>query len=90
MKSTLISYTLEKANWSNRNAIQRMLNGYKDHSNNNSYTYSREGLLERSGIRLNRGVIIITKNKVKIIKLLKENKATVKTIDIDAPKSIFN
>lgn len=90
MEATLVSYTLRNSNWKNRNAIQRLIYGYTDHSNNNAYSYKRKGLLHKDiGFRLNRGVLILFKNKNKILKVLKDNKATIKTIQIEVSPTNF-
>ena len=82
MKSIIISYTLEKAKPHQKIIIHRLLYGYTDYSNNGSYKYKRNGLIEYySGTKLNRGVFIIpTKHENKIIPLLRKNRATIKII----------
>jgi len=84
MKAELVSYTLEKARPRHKVAIQRILYGYEDVSNNGSYHYKRKGLIDSlSGKKLNRGVFIIPSNhKKEILSILRKNKATVKTLPI--------
>lgn len=85
MKSIIVSYILKKAKPHQKIIIHRLLYGYKDHSNNGSYSYERKGLIEHYlGTKLNRGVFIIPyKHKDKVISLLKKNKAIIQTIPIN-------
>ena len=87
MKAVIVSYTLEKAKQSQKLLIHRLLYGYKDFSNNSSYSYQRKGLIETySGKKLNRGVFIIPiEFKDKIIPLLKKNKANLQLIPVVLP-----
>jgi hypothetical protein len=84
MKALIVSYTLEKAKPHQKIIIHRLLYGYRDHSNNSSYSYERKGLIEHySGTKLNRGVFIIPyKFKDNIIPLLRKNKANFKIIPV--------
>ena len=84
MKSIIVSYTLEKSKPHQRLSIHRLLYGYDDLSNNGSYKYKRQGLIELcSGTKLNRGVFIIPlKFQDKIIPLLKKNKANLHVIPV--------
>ena len=87
MQAGIVSYTLEKAKQSQKLLIHRLLYGYKDFSNNSSYSYQRKGLVETySGKKLNRGVFIIPiEFKDKIIPLLKKNKANLQIIPVVLP-----
>ena len=87
MEAVIVSYTLEKAKQSQKLLIHRLLYGYKDFSNNSSYSYQRKGLIETySGKKLNRGVFIIPiEFKDKIIPLLKKNKANLQLIPVVLP-----
>lgn len=91
MKSLLVSYTLKKASINQKTNLHRSLYGYTDHSNNGSHKYEREGLLNKyPSIKLNRGVFIINiKDKSKVIPILKNNKASIKTLIIDIPISML-
>ncbi len=92
MKSLLVSYTLKKANINQKTNLHRSLYGYTDHSNKGSHKYEREGLLNKyPSIKLNRGVFIINiKDKSKVIPILKNNKASIKTLIIDIPISMLH
>jgi len=92
MKITIISYTLEKLDPSQRISLHRVLYGYNDLSNNSSYNYKRTGLIHKKGVmKLNRGVIIVTENyKREVLSILRKNKATVKTINANINKSILH
>ena len=91
MKAIIISYTLDKSNINQRTSIHRILYGYKDHSNKGAYKYNRKGLIEQGHfLKLNRGVIIMPeKDKKEVLSVLKKNKATIKTIPINANLSLF-
>jgi len=90
MNALLICYTLEKTGQTQRTALKRELNGYKDFSNKGNYTYQREGILHKiPHIKPHDSVIITkTEHKNKILNILKKHKATVKqyNIKINHPK----
>lgn len=92
MEALLVSYTLEKANINQKTNLHRILYGYTDHSNKGSHKYERKGLLNKyPNIKLNRGVIIInTKDKNKILPVLKKNRATIKSLKVDINKSLLH
>jgi len=77
MNAVLISYTLEKTSQTQRTALNRELNGYKDFSNKGKYTYQRKGILQKiPHIKPGKSVIITKKQyKNKILKTLKKYKA---------------
>jgi hypothetical protein len=89
MKALLVSYDLKKANINQKTTLHQTLYGYVDHSNSGRYKYERNGLLKKyPSIKINRGVFIIDiKNKSKILPLLKRNKASIKTLVVEIPKS---
>lgn len=89
MKALLVSYDLKKANITQKTIIHQSLYGYTDHSNNGKYKYKREGLLNKyPNIKLNRGVFVININdKSKILSILRKNRANIKTLIIEIPKS---
>ena len=91
-KLSLISYSLNKSNINQKTTIQRSLNGYKDHSNNQTYTYKRKGLLEEIPCKnVNRGVILVEhKNKDRILSVLKKNKASVEVIELYSKTSVLD
>ena len=91
MEALLVSYSLENANINQKTKLQQTLYGYIDHSNGGRYKYQRKGLLSKyPSIKLNRGVFIIrTKDKNKILPILKKNKAYLKTISIKISDSIL-
>lgn len=91
-KVSLIEYKLSKASLSQKTAIQRALNGYVDHSNNQSYTYKRKGLLEQIPCKnISRGVILVeARDKSKIISLLKKHKARIEVINLYAKGSLLH
>ena len=91
-KVSLIGYKLGKANLGQKTAIQRALNGYVDHSNNQSYTYKRKGLLEQIPCKsINKGVILVeSKNKNKVILILRKHKASIEVINLYAKGGLLH
>lgn len=91
-KVSIIVYKLNKANLGQKTAIQRALNGYIDHSNNQSYTYKRKGLLEQIPCKsISRGVFLVgAKDKSKVISLLREHRASVEIINLYAKGSLLH
>ena len=91
-KVSIIGYTLSKADLGQKTAIQRALNGYIDHSNNQSYTYKRKGLLEQIPCKsISRGVVLVeAKDKNKITSILKKHKAHVEVINLYAKSSLLH
>lgn len=91
-KLSIISYNLKKCSLTQRTAIQRAVNGYKDHSHNQSYTYYRKGLIDIiPNLYLNNGVIIVTsKDMPKIRKLLRTNKSQIKIIEVYSKKLLLH
>jgi len=91
MEALLVSYSLKNANINQKTNLQQTLYGYTDYSNGGRYKYQRKGLLSKySSIKLNRGVFIIAiKDKNPILSILKKNKASLKTIPIKIPDSMF-
>ena len=89
MKALLVSYDLKKSNVNQKTTLHQTLYGYTDHSNGARYKYERQGMLNKiCSIKLNRGVFIINlKDKTKILSILKKNKATVRTLIVEIPKS---
>lgn len=90
MNAFLICYTLEKARQTERTALKRELNGYKDISNKGNYVYQRKGILHKIPHIKPHDSVIITKieHKKKILNILKKYKATIKNyeIQINHPK----
>ena len=91
MKALLVSYDLKKANINQKTTLHQTLYGYTDHSNGGRYKYERVGLLKKyPSIKINRGVFIIDlKNKGKILPLLRRNKASIKILVVEIPKSLL-
>jgi len=89
---SIIGYNLSEASLGQKTAIQRALNGYVDHSNNQSYTYKRKGLLERIPCKnVSRGVVLVeAKDRDKVISLLKKHKAIVEVINLYARSSLLH
>jgi hypothetical protein len=89
---SIIGYTLSNANLGQKTAIQRALKGYVDHSNNQSYTYNRKGLLEQIPCKsINRGVVLVeTKDKSKVLSILKKHKAHIEVINLYAKNSLLH
>ena len=91
-KVSIIGYSLNKADLSQKTAIQRALNGYVDHSNNQSYTYKRKGLLEQIPCKnIGRGVILVeTKDKNKIVSILRKHKSCVEVRKLYAKDTLLH
>ena len=85
-KVSIIRYSLSKVDLGQKTAIQRALNGYVDYSNNQSYTYKRQGLLEQIPCKnIGRGVILVeTKDKNKVVSILRKHKARVEVMNLYA------
>lgn len=90
MNAQLICYKLEKATQTERTALGRELNGYKDFSNKAKYMYKREGLLQKiEHIKPHPSVLIVKEeHKRQLLKLLQKYKASIKhyKIKINHPK----
>ena len=86
MKALLVSYDLKNADIRQKTKIHMTLYDYKDYSNGGRYSYQRKGLLSKyPSIKLNRGVFIIRLiDKIKILPILKSNRANIKTIIVKA------
>ena len=84
MKAELFSYTLEKSDPHQKVALQRILYGYEDISNNGGYHYRRKGLIDKlAGKKLNRGVFIVPLEHSNHIRtILRKNKATFEVLSI--------
>lgn len=89
---SIISYNLKHCSLTQKTAIQRAINGYKDHSCNQYYTYQRKGILDIiPNISLNKGVLIVKlTDKNKITNVLKKNKASVQIIDLYSKKQVLH
>ena len=84
MEAILICYTLEKITQTQRTALNRVINGYKDFSNKGNYSYKRKGILQEiPNIKPHNSVIIVRKrDKDKILDILKKFHATIKKFNI--------
>ncbi len=91
MKAVIIRYSLKKAGAKERSQVQRLLYGYKDHSNGGAYTYQRKGIMsELLHKKIDQRVILMSeKDSERVILILKENKANVEIIPIDVKKEYF-
>ena len=92
MKAVLICYTLKDAKHDVRSAFKREFIGYTDKSNNGSYEYKREGLLDKiPHLKPAKGVIIVkNSDNGKVKRLLNKYKAKVKSFDIDIKQSVLH
>ena len=90
MQAQLVCYTLEKTTQTQRTALGRELNGYKDFSNKAKYIYKRKGILQEiKHIKPHPSVLIVKEeNKKQLLKLLRKFKASIKKykIQINHPK----
>lgn len=90
MNAQLICYTLERLSQTERTALSRELNGYKDFSNKGKYVYLRQGLLQKiKHVKPHDSVIIVKKaHKNELLKTLRKHKARIKQyeIQINHPK----
>lgn len=84
MNAILICYNLKKISQTERTALNRELNGYKDFSNKSQYTYKRKGILDRiPHIKPHDSVIIAKKQyKNKLLRILRKFNAKIKHYDI--------
>ena len=91
-KVSIIRYSLSKVDLGQKTAIQRALNGYVDYSNNQSYTYKRQGLLEQIPCKnIGRGVILVeTKDKNKVVSILRNHKARVEVMNLYAKDMVLH
>jgi len=91
-KVSIIGYNLSKATLGQKTAIQRALNGYIDHSNNQSYTYKRKGILEQIPCKsISKGVILVeAKDKNKILSILRKHKARIEVINLYAKSTLLH
>lgn len=92
MKAVVINYTLEKSQSSERVSIHRALYSHMDISNNGSYEYRREGILDSiPNINLGKGVLIVLdKDKKVVLSILKKNKATIKSVPVIINRAILH
>jgi len=89
---SIICLNFKKCNSAQKTAIQRALKGYIDHSNKGTHIYKRKGLLnEIPNSILNKGVIAVeSKDKKKIVSILKKNNASCKILNFYTPKKILH
>lgn len=89
MNAKLICYTLGKISSTKRSAFKRELNGFIDISNNGSYKYKREGLLQKiPHLSPIRSVILVqNKDTDKLIQLLSKFKAKYYCFDVNIPEN---
>ena len=87
---SIISYKLQGCNEGQKTAIKRAINGYNDHSNNGTYVYKRKGLLHGTPHKkIAKSVIIINKSeKNKLLRILRDNKASISVIELYSKKII--
>lgn len=79
MKAKLICYSLKNLNAVEKVAFRRHVYGFKDHSNNNKYSYKRTGIMESVSYRkiLDCVIIVNDPDAQKVVKAMKSCKATV-------------
>ena len=84
MKAKLICYSLRGLTAAERVAFGRRIYGFKDHSNNNKYSYERAGIMESVPHRkiLDCVIIVNDSDAQKIVKTMKSCKATVHTFPV--------
>lgn len=89
-KVSIISYKLQGCNEGQKTAIKRAINGYNDHSNNGTHVYKRKGLLHgMPHKKIAKSVIIINKSeKNKLLRILRDNKASISVIELYSKKII--
>jgi hypothetical protein len=76
MKYILI-YGFKSISPNKRLEFNRKLYGYLDHSNFGSYSYFRPGILKQNTFeRLAKGIVLMNKKPVNLIKFLKSYKAS--------------
>lgn len=92
MKAKLIVYELVKLDQYHKVLVNRALFGYTDNSNNNSYHYHRKGVLDSiPHFRLPKGAIIVMdKDKRKIMAVLKRHNIKPKVFDIMVKQSMLH
>ena len=91
MKALIIRYLLKKSSVKEKTRIQRLLYGYKDHSNRGAYNYQRKGLMSDIKYRKidQRVLLILESEKDSIISILKENNAEIEIIPVIVKSSVF-
>lgn len=91
MKAVLFCYSLDKLSNAKKVELVRNLTGYMEYSNNSKYRYKKEGILESiPSYRPIRGVIVVeSKNKNKVTKLLKNFNVVYQTFNTTVPGKIL-
>lgn len=91
MKAVIIRYSLKESGAKEKSQIQRLLYGYKDHSNGGAYVYQRKGIMsELLHKKIDQRVILMLEKDVEeVILILEKNKANVERILVDVKKEYF-
>lgn len=89
MKANLIIHDLSELSQYQKVLFNRVIYGYTDNSNHNSYHYKRKGILSQiPNLRLLKGALVIKKeDSGKIEKVLKKYKAKYEVYGITIPES---
>ena len=90
MKPKLICYSLKNLTATERVAFRRSVYGFKDHSNNNKYSYTRSGLMQSIRHRkiLDCVIIVNDSDTKKVVNTMKSHKATVHVFPVLTPFKI--
>jgi hypothetical protein len=87
MKARLVCYSLSKLTPAEKVSFRRSLYGFNDHSNNNKYSYRRQGLMNYIPHKkiLDCVVIVRDSDAEKVVKTMKKHKANVHDFPVLAP-----
>ena len=87
MQAKLICYSLKNLRSAERVAFRRHVYGFNDHSNNNRYSYKRQGIMSSIPHRKILDCVVIVKdsNADAVIKAMRKYRATVFVFPILAP-----
>lgn len=89
MKASLIIHDLSELSQYQKVCFNRVIYGYIDNSNHNSYHYKREGILSQiPSLRLLKGALVIKKeDSGKIESIFKKYKVKYEVYEITIPES---
>lgn len=87
MKAKLICYSLKNLTAAERVAFRRRVYGFKDHSNNNKYSYERSGILGTVPHRkiLDCVVIVNDSDAQEVVRAMRNCKAAVHVFPVLVP-----
>ena len=88
MKAKVFTYSTERLNSTQKSILSKRINGYIDKSNGARYTYKRKGIFEKiPHIKITKKAFIIMEQDFsKVIRILKQYGATLKSWNIDIKK----